>query len=145
MRLLERAVWSVLLVWVCEVWWGIYLTVGQAGETARRKPRLKARRPEDCPACQSRQGLRGVNSRPTQAVRPWRKARRGARSKATRRARLSEPGVQASWQSRPGCSRPGAAGNAWQDGRDQAPTLPGVWQTLLRTPRHSVGPSENVA
>jgi hypothetical protein len=71
MRLLERAVWSVLLVWVCEVWWGIYLTVGQAGETARRKPRLKARRPEDCPACQSRQGLRGVNSRPTQAVRPW--------------------------------------------------------------------------
>jgi hypothetical protein len=63
MRTLELVVWSVLLVWVCLVGWQIDHTVGQAGETARGKHRLKARSPDDCPACQSRQGLRGVNRR----------------------------------------------------------------------------------
>ena len=71
MRTLELVVWSALWIWISLVWWRIYHTVGQTGETARGKRRLKARSPEDCPACQSRQGLRGVNSRPNREVRPW--------------------------------------------------------------------------
>ena len=70
-RMMELALWMVLVIWVCMVWWTIYKTVGQAGEAKRRKRGLKARSPENCPACQTEQRLRGVNSRPTQEVRPW--------------------------------------------------------------------------
>ena len=63
-RMIELALWVVLVIWMGIVWWKIYHTVWQASETKRRKRVLKARSPEDCPACQSRQGLRGVNSRP---------------------------------------------------------------------------------
>ncbi len=71
MRTLELMLWSALLVWGGVGWWEIYHAAWQAGETARGKRRLKARSPEDCPACQSRQGLRGVNSRPNREVRSW--------------------------------------------------------------------------
>ena len=81
-RMIELVLWIVLVTWLCAVWWKIYHTAWQAGETERRKRRLKARSPEDCPACQSRQGLRGVNSRPIQEVRPWREVKgKGGRKK----------------------------------------------------------------
>jgi IS1 family transposase/transposase-like protein len=82
MRTLELMVWSALLMWLCVAWRTIYLTAWQASETKHRKRRLKARSPEDCPACQSGQGLRGVNSRPTRAVHPWSEVKgKGGRKK----------------------------------------------------------------
>ena len=81
-RMIEVAVWMVLVMWLGVVWWKIYRTVWQVSEKKRRKRRLKARSPEDCPACQSRQGLRGVNSRPNRDVRPWREVKgKGGRKK----------------------------------------------------------------
>jgi hypothetical protein len=82
MRTLELMLWSALWVWGCVVWWQIYHAGWQAGEPKRRKRRLKARSPEDCPACQSRQGLRGVNGRAAREVRPWSEVKgKGGRKK----------------------------------------------------------------
>jgi len=67
-RLIELTLWMVLILWLCVVWWRITHTAWQASETERRKRRLKARSPEDCPACQAKQGPRGVNSRPNRDV-----------------------------------------------------------------------------
>jgi hypothetical protein len=82
LRMVELALWLVLVMWGCMKWWKIYHTAWQADETKRRKRHLIARCPKDCPACQSRQGLRGVNSRPTPGVRPWSEVRgKGGRKK----------------------------------------------------------------
>jgi hypothetical protein len=71
MRTFEQVLWSVLMVWACVVWWKVYHTAWQAGATERRKRRLKARSPDDCPACQVGQRVRTVNGIPAGAVRPW--------------------------------------------------------------------------
>lgn len=82
LRTLELMFWLVLVLWLCRVWRTIYLTIGQGSETKRSKRHLKARSPEDCPACQSERGLRGVNSRPNREVRPWSEVKgKGGRKK----------------------------------------------------------------
>ena len=82
LRILELVLWMGLMVWVWAVWRKVYLTAWQAGAAERRKHRLKARSPEDCPACQVGQRVRTVNGVSADAVRPWREVKgKGGRKK----------------------------------------------------------------
>jgi hypothetical protein len=100
MRALELALWGALLLWLSLTWWRIYHTARDTEGTKRQgKRRLKARSPDDCPACQSEQGLRTVNGVPRRAVRPWSEVKgKGGRKKEsntqghafpTKRARIT--------------------------------------------------------
>jgi hypothetical protein len=134
LRTLELMLWLVLVIWMCAAWRRIYLTAWQASETKGRKRGLKARSPEDCPACQAKLGLRGVNSHPAHEVRSWREVKgKGGRKKQSNTEGHACPNRACRYY---GIREQKVHALVLQEkrgktGGDLAVALSGVWETVL--------------